>query len=75
MPCKKRGVSSISEKCYQEKREKSNISLSRTTVYTQKTKFCKKSLFEYKNHFAVKKKTKNCSGAISKLIRKFLLSP
>ena len=56
------------------KRKKSNISISRTTLYTQKIKFCmqnfffKNCLFEYENQFAglKKKNTKKCLGAISK---------
>ena len=68
MSYKKRGVLSVFEKNYEEKGKKSNISISRTTLYTQKIKFCmqnfffKKCLFEYVNQFAVEKKTQKIFG-------------
>ena len=52
--------------------KKINISISRTTLYTQKIKFCmqnffsKKCLFEYENHFAVEKKQKKIWGQFQK---------
>ena len=55
------------------KGKKSNISISRTTLYTQKNKFCmqfsffKKCLFEYKNQFAVEKKTQKIFGGNFKI--------
>ena len=43
MSCKKRGVLSVFEKSYEEKRKKkSNISISKTTLYTQKIKLNQK---------------------------------
>ena len=60
---RKKSFFSVFEKSYKEKRKKSNISISRT-LYTQKIKICmhifffKKSLFEYENQLAVKKKRK-----------------
>ena len=57
-------------------KKKSNISISRTTLNTQKIKFCmqifffKKCSFEYENQFAVKKKHKKFLGPISKILWK-----
>ena len=67
---KKRTVLSVFEKSYAEKK-KFNISISRTTLYTQKNKFCrqnffsKKCLFEDENQFAVEKKKEEFLVAIS----------
>ena len=69
----KRGILSVFEKRYEEKRKKSNISISRTTLYTQKNKlhakfFFKKCLFEFEKQFAVEKKQKKNLGVISKIL-------
>ena len=73
MPYKK--VSSIFEKCYQEKREKNLILVYPGLRYTHKKinfackiLFFKKYFFEYENHFAVEKNTKKFLTAISKIL-------
>ena len=51
---KESGTLSVFKKIYEQKRKKkSNISISRTTLYTQKIKFCM-----HENQFAVKKEQK-----------------
>ena len=57
------------------KGRKLNNSISSTTLYTHKIKFCmqifffKKRLLEYENLFAVEEKTKKNLGEISKIRR------
>ena len=77
MSYKKRGNLSVFEESYEKKRKKSNISISRTTLYTQKIKFCMQNLknvfkncfLGYENQFAVENKnTKVFLTAISKLL-------
>ena len=42
---KERGVASVFEKSYEEKRKKIKISICTTTLNTQKTKFCMQNFF------------------------------
>ena len=64
------------------KGKKANIIISRTTLYTQKIKFCMQNLFFSKNvclntkiNLRLKKKTKKILGANSKKLKKILSSP
>ena len=70
----KRNFKRFWKKLWRKKGKRSNISISRTTLYTKlnfASKFFvfKKRLFEYENHLAVEKKTqKSFWGAISKIL-------
>ena len=66
---KKEEFKSFLKKVMKRKEKKSNISISRTTLYTKKIKFCmqnffslKKRSFEYENQFAFEKKTQQIFG-------------
>ena len=50
------------------KGKKSNISISRTTLYTNYTQLYTKCLFEYENQFAVGKETQKFLWTISKIL-------
>ena len=50
------------------KGKKSNISISRTTLYTNYTQLYTKCLFEYGNQFAVGKETQKSLWTISKIL-------
>ena len=62
------------------KGKKSNSSISRTTLYTQKIKLCMQNfgfqkIFVYENQFAVEKNAKKILGRFQKYFEKCLSSP
>ena len=68
MSYKKRGVLSVFEKSYEEKRKKSNNSISRTTLYV-------KCLFDTKINLRLKKRKENFWEKFQKYFEKRLSSP
>ena len=76
------GIFSVfEEKIWSQKKIKANIIVSRTTLCTQKIKFCmhknffEKCLFAYEIRFAVEKKNKKFLGQIFKITWKSFVSP